>query len=84
MEARNGELKAMILPSDEGQEYAMVVLYPGEWDEGEADRMADGAFAVAKRANPHDWQWADLEAELVACGFTIPPQHHGGAWDGKW
>lgn len=71
----------LLLPSEDGQDYAHAVLYPASWSRDEADMRAIEAFTAGQAKNPHEWSWDDFEPELIARGFTIPCWTAGPTWD---
>jgi hypothetical protein len=73
--------KLMILPSQDGQEYTAALLYPAEWVQADAERLALAIFESVQRADPEEWSWDDYEPALLAAGFIIPPMHFGPVWD---
>lgn len=70
---------AMILPSSDGQEYAMVVLFPSKWPTKKAEKLAGAAIAAGQIGDER--QWSDIEKELEKRGFTVPEQVGGPMWD---
>ena len=73
----------IILSSEDGIDWAHAVLYPKEWASEEADRRAIEAFKSSQKFDPRGWDWDDVEPELIARGFLIPPWHRGPNWDAQ-
>lgn len=71
----------LILPSEDGQEYAYAVLYPSNWTPEQADELATDAFTAAQQTDPNEWSWDNIEPELIARGFLCVDWHHGPVWD---
>lgn len=75
-------MRAMILESVDGQEYARVVLLPTEMDILLCEQIASAAIRKAVDADPEEYQWDDIAKELEAAGFIIPVSTiNGPTWD---
>ena len=75
------DMDTLILPSEDGQEYVLAILYPFGWTVDQATERAIDAFKEAQRANPDEWGWEDYEPCLKRRGFVIPRWHRGPTWD---
>jgi hypothetical protein len=74
-------MRAMILDSIDGQEYARVVLLPESMDILKAEEIAEAAINKAVKANPDEYTWEEIAAELEQAGFIIPTIFNGPVWD---
>jgi hypothetical protein len=76
-------MRAMILDSVDGQEYARVVLLPESMDILKAEEIAETAINKAVDANPQECTWDEIATELERAGFVIPHTFNGPTWDSR-
>jgi len=74
-------MSIMILPSQDGFDYAVCVSVPEDWTEEQAIEAANRAIEKTKTADPDMWEWEALETSLNIEGLTVPEQFKGPVWD---
>lgn len=76
-------MRAMILESVDGQEFARVVIVPESMDILKMDDIARAAIDRAIDARPEDYTWSeDIVPALQNAGFLVPEQtFNGPTWD---
>ena len=71
-------MQAIILGSVDGQEWAHVILYPGE---GTPDLGALASLLDDVQKSDDDWEWGDMIPVLQQAGYIVPRFYHGPMWD---